>query len=77
MENRHDVPADGLMKNRIRVLRAEKGWTQADLAERVRVSRNSINAIENGRFDPSLPLAFRIAGNFGLSVEEVFDKTDA
>jgi len=65
------------MKNRIRVLRAEKGWTQADLAERVRVSRNSINAIENGRFDPSLPLAFRIAGNFGLSVEEVFDKTDA
>ena len=76
MENRHDVPADGLMKNRIRVLRAEKGWTQADLAERVRVSRNSINAIENGRFDPSLPLAFRIAGNFGLSVEEVFDKTD-
>jgi len=64
------------MKNRIRVLRAEKGWTQADLAERVRVSRNSINAIENGRFDPSLPLAFRIAGNFGLSVEEVFDKTD-
>jgi Predicted transcriptional regulators len=76
MENRHDVPADGVMKNRIRVLRAEKGWTQADLAERVRVSRNSINAIENGRFDPSLPLAFRIAGNFGLSVEEVFDKTD-
>jgi len=76
MENRHDVPADGVMKNRIRVLRAEKGWTQADLAERLRVSRNSTNAIENGRFDPSLPLAFRIAGNFGLSVEEVFDKTD-
>ena len=64
------------MKNRIRVLRAEKRWSQADLAERVRVSRNSINAIENGRFDPSLQLAFRIAA-FGLSVEEVFDKTDA
>ena len=64
------------MKNRIRVLRAEKGWSQAELAERVGVSRNSINAIENGRFDPSLPLAFRIANNFGLLVEEVFDKTD-
>jgi putative transcriptional regulator len=65
------------MKNRIRVLRAEKGWSQAELAERVRVSRNSINAIENGRFDPSLPLAFRIADSFGLSVEAVFDKSDA
>jgi putative transcriptional regulator len=65
------------MKNRIRVLRAEKGWSQAELAERVRVSRNSINAIENGRFDPSLPLAFRIASCFGLSVEEVFDKADS
>jgi putative transcriptional regulator len=64
------------MKNRIRVLRAQKAWSQAELADRVRVSRNSINAIENGRFDPSLPLAFRIADSFGLSVEEVFDKTD-
>ncbi len=64
------------MKNRIHVLRSEKGWSQAELAERVNVSRNSINAIENGRFDPSLPLAFRIADVFGLSVEEVFDKTD-
>ena len=64
------------MKNRIRVLRAEKAWSQAELADRVRVSRNSINAIENRRFDPSLPLAFRIADAFGLSVEEVFDKTD-
>ncbi len=67
---------DVAMKNRIRVLRAEKAWSQAELAERVHVSRNSINAIENGRFDPSLPLAFRIAGAFGLSVEEVFDKTN-
>ena len=72
----HDVPPDDAVKNRIRVLRAEKGWSQAELAERVRVSRNSINAIENGRFDPSLPLAFRIASHFGLRVEEVFDKTD-
>ena len=53
------------MKNRIRVLRAEKDWSQAELAGRVRVSRNSINAVENGRFDPSLPLAFRIADAFG------------
>jgi putative transcriptional regulator len=65
------------MKNHIRVLRAEKDWSQAELAELVRVSRNSINAIENGRFDPSLPLAFRIAAAFGLNVEDVFDKTDA
>ncbi len=64
------------MKNRIRVLRAEQGWSQAELADRVSVSRNSINAIENGRFDPSLPLAFRIANCFSLSVEEVFDKSD-
>jgi len=64
------------MNHRIRVLRAEKKWSQAELAERVGVSRNSINAIENGRFDPSLPLAFRIANAFGLTVEEVFDKTD-
>jgi putative transcriptional regulator len=60
------------VKNRIRVLRAEKGWSQAELAERVDVSRNSINAVENGRFDPSLPLAFRIADASGLIVEEVF-----
>ena len=60
------------MKNRLRVLRAEKGWSQAELAERVRVSRNSINAIENGKFDPSLPLAFRIANAFDLTVEDIF-----
>jgi putative transcriptional regulator len=70
------VPLDVAMKNRIRVLRAEKAWSQAELADRARVSRNSINAIENGRFDPTLPLAFRIADAFGLSVEKVFDKTD-
>ena len=65
------------MKNRIRLLRAEKGWSQGELADRVGVSRNSINSVENGKFDPSLPLAFRIAHEFGLAVEEVFDKHDA
>jgi putative transcriptional regulator len=60
------------MNNRIRVLRAERRWSQAELAERVGVSRNSVNSIENGKFDPSLPLAFRIADAFGLTIEEVF-----
>lgn len=62
------------MKNRIRVLRAERSWTQADLAKRLDVSRNSVNAIENGKYDPSLPLAFAIAGVFGLTIEEIFQK---
>ncbi len=61
------------MENRIRVLRAERRWTQAELAERIGVSRNSINAIENGRHDPSLPLAFRIAKAFELPVDQVFE----
>lgn len=65
------------MKNRIRVLRAERGWSQAALAERVAVSRNSINAVENGKFDPSLPLAFRIADVFELPVEEIFLRDEA
>jgi putative transcriptional regulator len=60
------------MKNRIRVLRAEKNWSQAELAAKVGVSRNSINAVENGKFDPSLPLAFSIAEAFELKVEDVF-----
>lgn len=60
------------MKNRIRVLRAEKGWSQAELAEKVGISRNSINAVENDKFDPSLPLAFRIAELFELRIEDVF-----
>ena len=60
------------MKNRIRVLRAEKGWSQAELAEKVGVSRNSLNAVENDKFDPSLPLAFRIAELFELKIEDVF-----
>jgi putative transcriptional regulator len=61
------------MKNRLRVLRAERGWSQADLAERLSVARQSVNAIETGKFDPSLPLAFRIARLFSLKVEEIFD----
>ena len=65
------------MKNRIRLLRAEKGWSQGELADQAGVSRNSINSVENGKFDPSLPLAFRIAHAFGLAVEDVFDKDDA
>ncbi len=61
------------MKNRVRELRAERGWSQQELAERLEVSRQSVNAIENGRFDPSLPLAFRIADLFGLAIEHVFE----
>lgn len=61
------------MKNRLRVLRAERGWSQADLAERIGVARQSVNAIETGKYDPSLPLAFRIARLFALKVEDIFD----
>ena len=60
------------MENRLKVLRAEKGWSQADLAERLGVARQSVNAIETGKSDPSLPLAFRIAKLFGLTVEAIF-----
>jgi putative transcriptional regulator len=60
------------MKNRLRVLRAEKSWSQADLAERLEVSRQSVNAIETGKFDPSLPLAFRLAQLFELPIEQIF-----
>lgn len=62
------------MKNRIRELRSDRGWTQADLAEHLEVSRNSVNAIENGKYDPSLPLAFRISELFGLPIEQIFRK---
>jgi putative transcriptional regulator len=61
------------MKNRLKVLRAERDWSQADLAERLEVSRQSVNAIETGKYDPSLPLAFRIARLFDLAIEAVFD----
>lgn len=62
------------MKNRIRVLRAERNWTQADLAARIGVSRNSVMAIESGKYDPSLPLAFRIAEVFGRRIEDIFER---
>ena len=60
------------MKNELKALRAERDWTQSDLADRVNVSRQTINAIEKGKFDPSLPVAFRIAKIFDLTIEQVF-----
>ena len=60
------------MKNRVRELRSGKGWSQGDLAQRLEVSRQTVNAIETEKYDPSLPLAFRIARLFGLAVEDVF-----
>lgn len=61
------------VKNRIRELRGAKGWSQADLAEKLDVSRQSVNAVETGKFDPSLPLAFRIARLFNKRIEDIFD----
>lgn len=61
------------MKNRLKVLRAERDWSQADLAERLEVSRQTINALETGKYDPSLPLAFKIARLFGRPIESIFD----
>ncbi len=61
------------MKNRLKVLRAERDWSQADLAARLKVSRQTINAIETDRYDPSLPLAFSIAAIFGKLIEDVFE----
>lgn len=60
------------MRNRLKVLRAERNWSQADLAERLDVSRQSVNAIETGKYDPSLPLAFKISAVFGLPIEQIF-----
>ena len=60
------------MKNRLKVLRAGRDWTQADLAVALEVSRQTVNAIETGKYDPSLPLAFRLARLFGLSIEDIF-----
>ena len=65
------------MKNRLKVLRAERDWTQADLAQRLDVSRQTVNAIETGKYDPSLPLAFRISHVFGTPIEKIFDPEDA
>lgn len=60
------------MNNHVRALRGEQGWSQADLAERLDVSRQTVNAIETGKYDPSLPLAFKIARLFGQSIEAIF-----
>jgi len=60
------------MKNRLKALRAERGWSQAELADRLDVSRQSVNSIETGKYDPSLPLAFKIARLFGLPIEAIF-----
>ncbi|WP_326525883.1 helix-turn-helix transcriptional regulator [Sphingomonas sp.] len=64
------------MRNRLKVLRAERDWSQAELGGRLGVSRQAVNAIETGKHDPSLPLAFRIARLFDLTIEEVFDDGD-
>ena len=61
------------MKNQLRVLRAERQWSQGDLAERLGVSRQTVNAVETGKYDPSLPLAFAIARLFGKRIEEIFE----
>ncbi len=60
------------MKNKLKVLRAERDWTQAQLAKELSVSRQTVNAIEKGKFDPSLPLAFKVARLFGLPIEDIF-----
>ena len=61
------------MKNKLRVLRAERDWSQAELADRLSVSRQTVNALETGKYDPSLPLAFKVAQLFGMRIEDVFD----
>ena len=62
------------MKNRLKLLRAERGWSQQVLADRLEVSRQSVNAIETGRYDPSLPLAFKIAEVFAMAIEDIFER---
>jgi putative transcriptional regulator len=61
------------MENRLKVLRAMRNWSQAELADRLDVSRQAVNAIETGKYDPSLPLAFKLARLFGMPIEEIFD----
>ena len=65
------------MNNRLKILRAERDWTQAQLASQLEVSRQTVNAIEKGKYDPSLPLAFRIAHLFEMSIEDVFQPVEA
>ncbi|HEX9932045.1 MAG TPA: helix-turn-helix transcriptional regulator [Allosphingosinicella sp.] len=64
------------MRNRLKVLRAERGWSQAELGGRLGVSRQAVNAIETGKYDPSLPLAFRLARLFAMPIEEIFDDAE-
>ncbi len=64
------------VNNRLRILRAERNWSQQDLADRLEVSRQSVNAIETGKYDPSLPLAFRLARVFNLAIEAIFTVTE-
>ena len=64
------------MNNRLRVLRAERGWSQAELGGRLGVSRQAVNAIETGKYDPSLPLAFKLARLFDMPIEQIFDESD-
>ena len=65
------------MKNRLRVLRAERNWSQAKLADELSVSRQTVNAIENGKYDPSLPLAFKMAKLFEMPIEEIFEPSSS
>jgi len=64
------------VKNQLKPLRAARGWSQQDLAERLNISRQSVNAIETGKYDPSLPLAFRIAALFEAKIEEIFEASE-
>lgn len=70
--NKSDADAPSFMNNLIRELRSERGWSQAELAQQLDVSRQTINAIETGKYDPSLPLAFKIARLFGMPIEMIF-----
>lgn len=72
-ENPAGEGAEDAMKNILRVLRAERDWSQADLAERLGVSRQTVNALETGKYDPSLPLAFKLARLFGRHIEDIFE----
>jgi putative transcriptional regulator len=67
------VDVEGYVKNRLKVLRAERDWSQAELGGRLGVSRQAVNAIETGKYDPSLPLAFKLSRLFSVSIEEIFD----
>ena len=65
------------MKNKVKLLRKKRGWTQSEFGEMLGVSRQSVHSIETGKYDPSLPLAFRIADVFGVTIEKIFEKPDA